>query len=420
MKVLNRPMFRMGGPIKEGIMDGIKEPRRGYQAAGFVVPNDDFSTMQTNKLLSNFNNVNAANAFANIFKPDDRYVNEVSLVPASKKIEPPKENIFAVDQIGSDVLDSDFATTIRDPESGKIVIQPPQGLDAVTKAKIKANLGIIPRSEYQNILKAEQNKGKGRVFEGEEALIVGDPRELEKDTPIDKVIADKGKIDMDNEPQTKTKKQKVNEILDSLGYKRAQKNALYDAMIKAGQRISRTGLGADNLVSDVIAETSQSYDKPEKLREAAELMQTQQDLKLEQIEASKTDKNKQDLDFWTKTLGSKDAAVRYLTKDSQSSTEAYLAAKKATGSGIDGVKAGIEWMIRAGEIKPEENMGEINKKKYDNVSEFVKSDEFKSKGPGVYQLEGIVARIGADGSVDIVKSFGTISEKTSSWFGFGS
>jgi hypothetical protein len=31
MKTLNRPMFRMGGPIKEGIMDGIEEPRIGFQ-----------------------------------------------------------------------------------------------------------------------------------------------------------------------------------------------------------------------------------------------------------------------------------------------------------------------------------------------------------------------------------------------------
>ena len=42
MKVLNRPMFRMGGPIKEGIMSGIKEPKRqGYATPpGFVIPND--------------------------------------------------------------------------------------------------------------------------------------------------------------------------------------------------------------------------------------------------------------------------------------------------------------------------------------------------------------------------------------------
>ena len=35
MKPLNRPMFRMGGPIKEGIMDGIEEPRRAYQEGAF-------------------------------------------------------------------------------------------------------------------------------------------------------------------------------------------------------------------------------------------------------------------------------------------------------------------------------------------------------------------------------------------------
>ena len=27
MRPLNRPMFKMGGPIKEGIMDGMKEPQ---------------------------------------------------------------------------------------------------------------------------------------------------------------------------------------------------------------------------------------------------------------------------------------------------------------------------------------------------------------------------------------------------------
>ena len=41
MKVLNRPMFRMGGPIKEGIMSGIKEPRQRYaEPPGFVVQSD--------------------------------------------------------------------------------------------------------------------------------------------------------------------------------------------------------------------------------------------------------------------------------------------------------------------------------------------------------------------------------------------
>jgi len=28
MRTLNRPMFRYGGPIKEGVMHGIREPKR--------------------------------------------------------------------------------------------------------------------------------------------------------------------------------------------------------------------------------------------------------------------------------------------------------------------------------------------------------------------------------------------------------
>ena len=37
MKPLNRPMFRYGGPIKEGVMSGIKEPRQNYNMAGRVL-----------------------------------------------------------------------------------------------------------------------------------------------------------------------------------------------------------------------------------------------------------------------------------------------------------------------------------------------------------------------------------------------
>ena len=34
MRTLNRPMFRYGGPIKEGVMNGIREPRRNGGSMG--------------------------------------------------------------------------------------------------------------------------------------------------------------------------------------------------------------------------------------------------------------------------------------------------------------------------------------------------------------------------------------------------
>ena len=34
MRPLNRPMFKMGGPVKEGVMEGIKEPRQNFVVGG--------------------------------------------------------------------------------------------------------------------------------------------------------------------------------------------------------------------------------------------------------------------------------------------------------------------------------------------------------------------------------------------------
>ena len=49
MKTLNRPMFRYGGPIKEGIMNGIHEPRQNYKEAGVVDKNKNMYTSSNPK-----------------------------------------------------------------------------------------------------------------------------------------------------------------------------------------------------------------------------------------------------------------------------------------------------------------------------------------------------------------------------------
>ena len=44
MRTLNRPMFRYGGPIKEGVMNGIREPKRnGGSMTQRVQPSNDGS-----------------------------------------------------------------------------------------------------------------------------------------------------------------------------------------------------------------------------------------------------------------------------------------------------------------------------------------------------------------------------------------
>ena len=379
MKVLNRPMFRMGGPIKEGIMDGIKEPvRQGYaNGPGFVIQNDP-NKMTVNKLLEN--QQNAAAAFSNIF------ANQKPIAPMKVNTTAPQKNIFSANIFApdEDPLSSDFDTT--EIIDGKVVTKPAEGLDPVTKAKIKANLGIINRDEFLDVVKTEELKKKQEApIETSTTIqdVNRDDRGVTPDVPL--VSGD------DKSILPETKKERVSKILDSLGYKRAQKNALYDAMIKAGQRISRTGLGAENLVSDVIAETSQSYDKPEKLREAAELMDVQQQLKLEQIDRSKDNRTNIEklTEFYMSEAGGgneRNVALRMARNLPTKLGEYFTASKASTDLGkVRDATANATADGFFGANK--EYRGKIEPKDFDSISEFVKSDKFR--GDGVYNVGGV-------------------------------
>ena len=69
MKPLNRPMFRYGGPIKQGIMSGIKEPRQNYNQAGSVQPKNQYKFSETPiaKAASVFANYGPNAAIAGIY-----------------------------------------------------------------------------------------------------------------------------------------------------------------------------------------------------------------------------------------------------------------------------------------------------------------------------------------------------------------
>ena len=409
MKVLNRPMFRYGGPIKEGIMSGIKEPRQGYaEPPSFVIKNDPNkmivdralknaeafmkagqvydqdlnnqafvlpSTNQTSK-ISSFNKMMENNQFAN---QDPTKIKNVTIEDKIKAYEPNPENPFR------DILDytkklnvyEDEKGVKRDRSTGKI-IRDTDVSEVVTEPRGPQELGITTRKA----VKSDEN------------------------------------LPGDNDPPAPNKKERVNTILESLGYDRAQKNALYDAMIKAGQRISRGGLGAENLVSDVIAETSQSYDKPEKLREAANLMQVQQDLKLDQIEASKTGgAMAQNYQYFLDRNYSPEAAAR---KAEGLATNLLEAKNKAIDAKLTGNKL-TEYVAQQliGIKDAYDNntyKGTINSKDHKTVSDFAASTDFD--GAGVYTVKGRIIELDENGKI-LKEEIVTSSTSDKKWWNFG-
>ena len=117
MKVLNRPMFRMGGPIKEGIMSGIKEPRQGYKAAGMVFPGDAAAMgVAVNAPLNNAAQVfqNVANQYGNqnpFLQPD-----KVTIQDKVETYTPPK---FEDTGIGKIIADTEKRNVFIDDEGNK-------------------------------------------------------------------------------------------------------------------------------------------------------------------------------------------------------------------------------------------------------------------------------------------------------------
>ena len=376
MKILNRPMFRMGGPIKEGIMNGIQEPKRiGYAVKGTVSAADQ------------------AKAFENIFTANTNNMRPVSTL----NFEVPNNSILNNNQM-------------TDKNNDGIINQSDYYYDEGQRRKEKGEMFekfIAPNTtdEFLNTRGYEyKNPNYKKPLDAVsdiniEKARIGMPENISKDMGsknlpnVKDIIEKKGM----SEDTPLTKKERTNNILEMLGYDKAKKNALYDAMINAGQRISRTGLGADNLVSDVIQDTSTSYDKPEKLREAANLMDVQQQLKLDQIDASKTGgATKQSYDFFIEQGYSKEVAERKARNLPTTISEYFTASKASTDTGklYDATRAATE----EGVFGNVEYKGKIDSTKHKKLSEFLSSEELKSKGDGVYNILGEAVII-VDGQV---------------------
>jgi len=403
MKILNRPMFRYGGPIKEGIMEGIQEPRQGYKVGSKVSLSDQ------------------AKAFENIFTTPQ--TTEQQATQFAKRGTPnlnmgtPKISSFEKMQTNNQFGNQDPTIvpniTIKDKiESYTPTPENPfrELIDYTKKVNVYVD---------ENGVKRDRTTGE-EITDTDYSKVVTEPRgpqELGLTTRGESKKDDiKGLPEIDSEGN---RKKSINNILEKLGYARSQKNALYDALIAGGQRISREGLGKTNLVNDLIADTSTAYDKPQKIREAAELMQVQQDLKLEGIRESKTGgARQQDYDYYINQGDS--PALAKQKADGVATTIVAMkerAKKMGDGQGDAQVESVAQQMVDGNWFPDKDYKGTISGKKYDNITEFVESAEFKSegKGAGIYVVKGKVIELDENGKM-IFDKVVTSSTSNSKWW----
>ena len=391
MKILNRPMFRMGGPIKEGIMNGIQEPKRiGYAVKGTVSAADQ------------------AKAFENIFTANTNNMRPVSTL----NFEVPNNSILNNNQM-------------TDKNNDGIINQSDYYYDESQRRKDKGEMfeKFIAPNTTDEFLNARGYEYKNPNYKKPldtvsdiniEKTRIGMPENISKDMGsknlpnVKDIIEKKGMTD----DTPLTKKERTNNILEMLGYDKAKKNALYDAMINAGQRISRTGLGADNLVSDVIADTSTVYDKPEKLREAANLMDVQQQLKLDQIDASKDKRApiQKTIEYYMSEDGGNLSRKDATASAKNQPIEAFAIFQEAKSKGTTTEAVDYTASKMASDDKFGEGLRFINRiptklKGAEGLQKFIESDAYN--GDGVYTRGGEILVIKNGKATNMITFKGT-------------
>ena len=308
MKPLNRPMFRMGGPIKEGIMDGIEEPRMGFQNG---TPPGFFGLSFEKPILT-------GESFRNLFK-----------TPAQVK----QENLF------KDVTPDSI--NIKDETKTEIVP------NIFTPDYSMSDYGKVPKivNQEDTLLASaapDNIKVPGKKMEMVDPNIIT-TADITEQAGLEIPDRDRGKILTD--PDKKPKDPKADsELLQKLGYDRAVKRGNYQ-LIEAIRRGLTEGGVQGALDAAFAAGAQDPYGEASKIRQAAALKEYERKTSLEDKKElikyrAKFDKKKtqadsvrtKDYNFAINTLGmTKEEAIDYANKTSSVAENIFKVTSRSQG-----------------------------------------------------------------------------------------
>ena len=314
MRTLNRPMFRYGGPIKEGIMNGIREPKRkggsmGTHAA--LVGNPVFPTTNGRAHYEINYRFNPIKTVKDIKKAKSNIV-----VGGIKK--GVRQYAPGLEGIGGRTINrlkNFYNKNIQTmPKLRRTDTSSPVGLRGrLDSSKVSQN-SLLDRIKYfgrQNPKTTAGGVGVG-VTSGAIPEVAGGVGGLLKDAGLqvadllvydkffdqDKYFADKKKAKLDKENIT-TLNTDINKLLDQpdklkksekelraeqiakyrdiVDIKGMSKDAAYKSLISASQAVLGEGdikssLRDGSLINKIIQGTSQAFDKPAKTKDAIDTL----------------------------------------------------------------------------------------------------------------------------------------------------
>jgi len=419
MKPLNRPMFRYGGPIKEGVMSGIREPKKNggrmllagehpkefKDASGreqHFAPLVGLGMAAARFLPAAYRGFKAARAY----KPMSE---TLGVGGRLKNIFMPRGGISAPMaprgagagfRVGSFLRQNPITTASLLPQAAA-------GTYAVGSGAVKAVPGIaksyidalIPgESIFREKDGSPKTDASGVSNINKTKRAIGMPENLTYRASTD-ATKKGGGVELSAEERRAKNVERYRDIMDIKGM---NKDAAYNSLIAASQAINESGdfkgdIKSGKLINQIIQATSKQFDKPKATKDAIDTLILKGEIEKD-INASDP-KSIADLAY-------KEAATKKLNKELKGNTTAeiiqarMLKDEMPTGSNLAGLISinNPELNIK---VLPTKDLGNADPIDYmTEIVTTVNADETTPDYPaGVYVLKDKVIQITEEGSV---------------------
>ena len=333
MKTLNRPMFRYGGPIKEGVMNGIREPK---QNGGTIAGGNQMGMPMGNRT-----------GFADPVNPGYLSKLGTSLMNFYNPLKKGK----VISKLGSKITKIpkykyvDGGNMIKETPMLQRAIQFGKANPKLTGAGAAAGMtsGVIPDT-VGAIGTGIKNTGlqiadllvSDKYFDQDKYFADKKKAKLEKENTTTLNTDIKKLLEQPTKPKKSEKELRAEQIAkyrDIVDIKGMNKDAAYNSLIAASQAISGEGdfkgsLKDGSLINKIIQSTSKAFDKPTKTKDAIDTLI----LKAEIEKDLNKDKNRLDTEYKKSMI---DINKKKLEGSNFAENKAVI--KKAGGSGQSGI-----------------------------------------------------------------------------------
>jgi len=291
MRILNRPMFKYGGPIREGIMDGMRNNyqsgqlvrpgpgRPGYQGipktklgiAGWLGKKIPFLKQPITKISTGTKDIipRTLQKIKSIFG---------STTPATGELykTPFKPSSFKLNPVSKYFVTSPEGRLLKSMYEGKGLVTKPLKWAATQAVKSPIIVGGLIWTGVNWVRKDGSPANEKEIAEAKNLAGTGD--KWDPGAGGEQIITQSMKDKIAKDAQNK----RLKSYLDMMGYDRSKRTALGDALIDASAIVQEGTTEAGSLkeadwgkmINKAIQTTSKRLDKPEQIREAVGLMMT--------------------------------------------------------------------------------------------------------------------------------------------------